>query len=85
MRAPQVAMNPATHGRYEQLRWSNDGWQKAIATHSRGAEFGLRQSLDTIGGFLGPLRAVALMSWLWLAAAYPAGILADRIKREYGY
>jgi MFS family permease len=30
----------------------------------RGAAFGLRQSLDTVGAFLGPLLAVALM-WLW--------------------
>lgn len=31
----------------------------------RGAAFGLRQSLDTVGAFAGPLIAVALMSW-WL-------------------
>lgn len=31
----------------------------------RGASFGLRQSLDTVGAFLGPLVAVALM---WLTA-----------------
>ena len=31
----------------------------------RGASFGLRQSLDTVGAFLGPLTAVALM---WLTA-----------------
>lgn len=30
----------------------------------RGAAFGLRQSLDTIGGFIGPLLAIALMLWL---------------------
>ena len=44
--------------------------------HLRGASFGLRQSLDTIGAFLGPLLAIGLM-WLttdnfqavfWLAA-----------------
>ncbi|WP_035698254.1 MFS transporter [Bradyrhizobium japonicum] len=29
----------------------------------RGASFGLRQSLDTIGAFLGPLIAIALMWW----------------------
>ncbi|OAI22490.1 MULTISPECIES: MFS transporter [Methylomonas] len=29
----------------------------------RGAAFGLRQSLDNIGAFLGPLLAVALMLW----------------------
>jgi MFS family permease len=28
-----------------------------------GAAYGLRQSLDTIGAFLGPLAAVALMAW----------------------
>lgn len=33
--------------------------------HMRGASFGLRQSLDTIGAFLGPLAAIALM---WLTA-----------------
>lgn len=31
--------------------------------HLRGASFGLRQSLDTIGAFLGPLLAIVLM-WL---------------------
>lgn len=31
----------------------------------RGASFGLRQSLDTVGGFLGPLLAIGLM-WLTL-------------------
>lgn len=36
----------------------------------RGASFGLRQSLDTIGAFLGPLLAIGLM---WLTADnYPA-------------
>ncbi len=29
----------------------------------RGAAFGLRQSLDTVGAFLGPLLAVVLMLW----------------------
>ncbi|MDE3029517.1 MAG: MFS transporter [Paracoccaceae bacterium] len=33
--------------------------------HLRGASFGLRQSLDTIGAFLGPLLAICLM---WLTA-----------------
>ena len=33
-------------------------------TEVRGAAFGLRQSLDTVGAFLGPLLAVALML-LW--------------------
>src|SRR5271170_1276889 len=33
--------------------------------HLRGASFGLRQSLDTIGSFLGPLVAIALM---WMTA-----------------
>src|SRR5882672_807134 len=33
--------------------------------HLRGASFGLRQSLDTIGAFLGPLWAIGLM---WLTA-----------------
>lgn len=31
--------------------------------HLRGASFGLRQSLDTVGAFLGPLMAIGLM-WL---------------------
>jgi len=34
-------------------------------SHVRGASFGLRQSLDTVGAFLGPLVAIALM---WLTA-----------------
>jgi MFS family permease len=32
--------------------------------HLRGAAYGLRQSLDTVGAFLGPLAAVALMALL---------------------
>ena len=32
--------------------------------HLRGAAFGLRQSLDTVGAFLGPLSAIGLM-YLW--------------------
>lgn len=35
----------------------------------RGAAFGLRQALDTVGAFLGPLAAIALMS-----------LLADRVR-----
>jgi MFS family permease len=35
--------------------------------HLRGASFGLRQSLDTTGAFLGPLLAIALM---WLTASH---------------
>jgi MFS family permease len=31
--------------------------------HVRGASFGLRQSLDTVGAFVGPLLAIALMWW----------------------
>ena len=30
----------------------------------RGAAYGLRQALDSVGAFLGPLLAVALMAWL---------------------
>jgi MFS family permease len=30
----------------------------------RGAAFGLRQSLDTVGAFLGPLAAMAVLLWL---------------------
>lgn len=35
-----------------------------VPVHLRGAAFGLRQSLDTVGAFLGPLLAVVLML-LW--------------------
>src|SRR5262245_43387685 len=31
--------------------------------NARGAAFGLRQALDTIGAFLGPLVAIGLMLW----------------------
>ncbi len=31
--------------------------------HLRGASFGLRQSLDTVGAFVGPLFAIGLMWW----------------------
>jgi MFS family permease len=34
-------------------------------THLRGASFGLRQSLDTVGAFVGPVLAIGLM---WLTA-----------------
>jgi MFS family permease len=34
-------------------------------SHIRGASFGLRQSLDTVGAFLGPLLAIVLM---WVTA-----------------
>jgi MFS family permease len=34
-------------------------------SHLRGASFGLRQSLDTVGAFIGPLLAIVLM---WLTA-----------------
>jgi MFS family permease len=52
------------------------------ASEVRGAAFGLRQSLDTIGGFLGPLLAIALMFWfaddirtvLWFSV--PPAVLA---------
>lgn len=47
------------------------------APEERGAAYGLRQTLDTIGAFLGPLIAVGLMLWLadnvrmvfWIATA----------------
>jgi MFS family permease len=32
-------------------------------TQLRGASFGLRQSLDTVGAFVGPLAAIGLMWW----------------------
>jgi MFS family permease len=32
--------------------------------HLRGAAYGLRQSLDSVGAFIGPLLAVAFMVWL---------------------
>jgi MFS family permease len=36
-------------------------------SHVRGASFGLRQSLDTVGAFLGPMMAMYLM---WLTAGH---------------
>jgi MFS family permease len=59
--------------------------------HLRGASFGLRQSLDTIGAFLGPLLAIGLM-WLmadnfqavfWIAAipaVLAVGLIAFAVK-----
>lgn len=35
-----------------------------VPTHLRGAAYGLRQSLDSVGAFVGPLLAMALMVWL---------------------
>ena len=57
----------------------------------RGASFGLRQSLDTVGAFLGPLLAVALMWWrcerhstvFWFAvipAALAVGLLLIGVR-----
>jgi MFS family permease len=34
-----------------------------VPPHLRGASFGLRQALDTVGAFLGPLLGVVLMWW----------------------
>ena len=42
--------------------------------HTRGAAYGLRQSLDTVGAFAGPLIAIALM---WL--------LADNIRAVFAF
>jgi MFS family permease len=57
----------------------------------RGASFGLRQSLDTIGAFLGPLLAILLMLWtannfqtvFWIAvipAFLAFGLIAFAVK-----
>ncbi len=35
-----------------------------VLAHTRGAAYGLRQSLDSVGAFVGPLLAVLLMLWL---------------------
>lgn len=61
----------------------------------RGACFGLRQSMDTVGAFAGPLAAIALMFWfhdhiravLWFAvvpAFIAAGLIAFGIKEPAG-
>ncbi len=67
-----------------------------IPPHLRGASFGLRQSLDTVGAFLGPLMAVLLM-WLtnnrftavfWVAVA-PAflsfGLILVAVREPGGH
>ncbi|HXF87266.1 MAG TPA: MFS transporter [Xanthobacteraceae bacterium] len=59
--------------------------------HLRGASFGLRQSLDTVGAFLGPLLAIALMwataenfttvFWIAVIPAFLAfGLIAFAVK-----
>jgi len=59
--------------------------------HLRGAAFGLRQSLDTVGAFVGPLVGVGLMLWwtndfrrvFWVAlipALLAVGLLAFGIR-----
>jgi MFS family permease len=48
-----------------------------VPPHLRGAAYGLRQALDSVGAFVGPLLAVAFMFWLaddiqavlWMAVA----------------
>jgi MFS family permease len=46
------------------------------APEQRGAAYGLRQSLDTVGAFLGPLLAIAIM---WLMAGNIRGVFAFAI------
>ncbi len=59
--------------------------------HLWGAAYGLRQSLDTVGAFAGPLLAIALMAWsaddfrlvFWLAmlpALMAVGVLVLAVK-----
>ena len=58
----------------------------------RGRAYGLRQSLDTVGAFLAPLAAIALMAWLagdirtvfWIAAipAFASFLVAWLVLRE---
>jgi MFS family permease len=61
----------------------------------RGAAYGLRQSLDSVGAFLGPLLAVALMAWLandikavlWVAvlpAFIAVALLAAAVREPAG-
>src|SRR4051794_36788990 len=45
--------------------------------HLRGASFGLRQSLDTVGAFLGPLAAIALMALTADNSAWCSGPLSS--------
>jgi MFS family permease len=45
--------------------------------HLRGASFGLRQSLDTVGAFLGPALAIGLM-WLPIAFRWCFGLPSYR-------
>jgi hypothetical protein len=57
--------------------------------HLRGASFGLRQSLDTVGAFLGPALAIGLMwytadnfravFWAAVVPAFPV-LRADRLR-----
>jgi MFS family permease len=61
----------------------------------RGAAYGLRQALDSVGAFLGPLLAVALMVWLandvkaamWVAvlpAFIAVALLATAVREPAG-
>lgn len=60
----------------------------------RGAAYGLRQSLDTVGGFLAPIIAVGLMIWLagdirtvfWIAVipAFLSFVFAATMLHETG-
>ena len=48
----------------------------------RGASFGLRQSLDTVGAFVGPLAAIGLMWWTsdHFAAVLSFGLIAFAVN-----
>jgi len=61
----------------------------------RGAAYGLRQALDSVGAFLGPLLAIALMAWLandvkavlWVAvlpAFIAVALLAAAVREPAG-
>jgi len=61
----------------------------------RGAAYGLRQALDSVGAFIGPLLAVALMAWLandlkavlWVAvlpAFIAVALLAAAVREPAG-
>ena len=59
--AGRGALRRSRSARASAARRATRWWRISRREHLRGASFGLRQSLDTVGAFIGPLLAIVLM------------------------